>query len=377
MLYFVIVLCSLLYTAVEAIYPPLYETLLVLLCLFMGSFPSLVILVLLFPFSVDEVLKQGHVPPRYAILVERKAMTEKIRSELCKLKDTDGWVVVHGMAGFGKTVLVAEAVRDAELLREVFPGGVNWLTVGQMVDRQGEVDTAKLLTKIQNLIERLDENRYRPTNLEAATNYLQKVISEQHPRSLLILDDVWSYEVAQAFAVRCRTMVTSRHAAVASSVQTPHIYSVSVSEGFSEEEGRELLGLWLHTEPEKLSSHADVILNYCRGSPMAVALIGAILRKNNRDAKWKAIADKLEKNHSTSIHLHAAVNDWNYQHQTLKSSIELSEESLPDHLKEYFQMFVVFDYDTLIPADALETIWGTDTLDTDEFMMGKISSKVT
>ena len=115
----------------------------------MGSFPSLVIPVLLSPFSVDEVLKQGHVPPRYAILVERKAMTEKIRSELCKLKDTDGWVVVHGMAGFGKTVLVAEAVRDAELLREVFPGGVNWLTVGQMVDRQGEVDTAKLLTKIQ------------------------------------------------------------------------------------------------------------------------------------------------------------------------------------------------------------------------------------
>lgn len=32
------------------------------------------------------------------------------------------WVVVHGMAGFGKTVLAAEAVRDASLLRKVFPG---------------------------------------------------------------------------------------------------------------------------------------------------------------------------------------------------------------------------------------------------------------
>ena len=32
------------------------------------------------------------------------------------------WVVVHGMAGFGKTVLAAEAVRDATLLRQVFPG---------------------------------------------------------------------------------------------------------------------------------------------------------------------------------------------------------------------------------------------------------------
>ena len=61
-------------------------------------------------------------------------------------------------------------------------------------------------------------------------SYIQ-VISEQHPKSLLILDDVWSFDVAQAFAVRCRTMVTSRNAAVANGILTPQIYSVSVSEG--------------------------------------------------------------------------------------------------------------------------------------------------
>ena len=32
------------------------------------------------------------------------------------------WVVVYGLAGFGKTVLAAESVRDAAMLREVFPG---------------------------------------------------------------------------------------------------------------------------------------------------------------------------------------------------------------------------------------------------------------
>lgn len=58
-----------------------------------------------------------------------------------------------------------------------------------------------------------------------------QVISEQHPKSLLILDDVWSFDVAQAFAVRCRTMVTSRFAAIASGIHTPQNYSVSVSEG--------------------------------------------------------------------------------------------------------------------------------------------------
>ena len=60
--------------------------------------------------------------------------------------------------------------------------------------------------------------------------YVQ-VISEQHPKSLLILDDVWSFDVAQAFAVRCCTMVTSRNAAVANGILTPQIYNVSVSEG--------------------------------------------------------------------------------------------------------------------------------------------------
>lgn len=80
------------------------------------------------------------------------------------------------MAGFGKTVLAAEAIRDAALLREVFPGGVNWLTVGQMNDKNGFLDPAKLLGKLQTLILRLDESKsYRPPSVEAATDYLQQV----------------------------------------------------------------------------------------------------------------------------------------------------------------------------------------------------------
>ena len=49
-------------------------------------------------------------------------MTDRIKEELYKLRNSDGWVVVHGMAGFGKTVLAAESLRDAKLLRYVFPG---------------------------------------------------------------------------------------------------------------------------------------------------------------------------------------------------------------------------------------------------------------
>lgn len=73
----------------------------------------------------------------------------------------------------GKTVLAAESVRNAPLLREVFTGGVYWLNVGRMTNNIGEIDTAALLEKVQNFIVRMDKDKHRPNNLESATDYLQ------------------------------------------------------------------------------------------------------------------------------------------------------------------------------------------------------------
>ena len=68
------------------------------------------------------MLKNGHVPPRHGVYVDRPELTKQVRTALQELKERDGWVVVHGMAGFGKTILAMEAIRDGALLREVFPG---------------------------------------------------------------------------------------------------------------------------------------------------------------------------------------------------------------------------------------------------------------
>ena len=69
-------------------------------------------------------------------------------------------------------------------------GGVHWLTLGKLTDRHGEVDGAKLLSKLQALILRLDKsnsNQQLPS-LETAKNYLQKVClstSSLSPSSIL------------------------------------------------------------------------------------------------------------------------------------------------------------------------------------------------
>ena len=53
------------------------------------------------------------------------------------------FVVIHGMAGAGKSVLAAEALRDVDLMNS-FKNNVFWLTIGQ-------TGADALLTKMQVL----------------------------------------------------------------------------------------------------------------------------------------------------------------------------------------------------------------------------------
>lgn len=52
------------------------------------------------------------------------------------------FVVLHGMAGAGKSVLAAETVRCVDLTTITFDNNVFWLTIGQ-------TDKDTLLTKMQ------------------------------------------------------------------------------------------------------------------------------------------------------------------------------------------------------------------------------------
>lgn len=74
----------------------------------------------LFWISVRTVLCEGGVPQRPVVFVTRKKLVNAIQQKLFKLNGEPGWVTVYGMAGCGKTVLAAEAVRDHDLLESKF-----------------------------------------------------------------------------------------------------------------------------------------------------------------------------------------------------------------------------------------------------------------
>ena len=318
---------------------------------------------------MEEVLKKGEVPPLLrSTHVYRPEACYLVRNLLHVLEATDGWVVLYGMAGCGKSILAAEALRDSKLLKEVFPGGVFWVDVG--VGTAGDVDKAVLLMKMQNLILRLDKSRYQPKNLEAAQSYLQTVISEQHPRCLLVLDNLWSADVAKYFSVRCRVLVTTRNAAVAHSVQTPSLASLDVSTMFTEDQLLQLLAKWVNCSPTDLPLHADIIVELSGGSPMIISIIGALLRSNPTEARWQKCTEKLRSRRS-SIQLRRPPAGWQYPSMTLVHSLELSINSLSEELKEFFHYLVVLDYDVPISSEALAVLWDVDVIDAEDIMSRK------
>ena len=308
------------------------------------------------------VLDYGQVPPPVRCQVERTELVEKVRRELYKLKDSDGWVLIHGMPGFGKTTIAAESVRSAPLLQDVFPDGVFWLKMKKMSYR-GEVDKSKLLEKLQNFILRVDKSSGRPANIEEATDHLLIVMKRQYPRSLLILDDVWESEVAQAFSVRCRVLATSRNAEVASAVSTPFVYPVSITEGLPDEKAREYLSRRTGKPNDSLPKEAEDIIQYCMGSPLALGIVAAKLSQPNTPlARWKTIVRQL-KNRSQARDLLARV----------KASIGLSIEELSEEMKEKLYSLVVFAHSAVISARVLDTLWGMDA-GTEEIMDGELVS---
>ena len=156
--------------------------------------------------TVKTILRDGGVPKRPVFYTERPKESDKLRCALYELKESDGWVLLHGMAGSGKTVLSVDVLHDGELVCSCFPGGVFWVTLGHL-------DPARLLERMQNLCSRLDSEQQYPTprNFEEARDRLRILFGHQHPKSLLILDDVWDKEDARYFDVRARTLATSRN----------------------------------------------------------------------------------------------------------------------------------------------------------------------
>ena len=145
------------------------------------------------------------VPPVPSYFVPRPQYADRVRNHLlCEDADQPGTLVVsaiHGLGGIGKSVLAAAIAHEPEI-RDRFPDGILWITLGQQPD---------LLVALGDWIRSLGDRDYKPTTVQAASSYLRSLLVDK--TMLLVVDDLWDSAHFEPFRLAgkgCRVLVTTR-----------------------------------------------------------------------------------------------------------------------------------------------------------------------
>uniref|UniRef100_A0AAY4D2H3 CARD domain-containing protein n=1 Tax=Denticeps clupeoides TaxID=299321 RepID=A0AAY4D2H3_9TELE len=305
-------------------------------------------------------LSEGGVPQRPVVFVKRPELLNQIQKKLYQLQNTSGWVTVYGMAGSGKSVMASEALRDHTLVSGMcFPDGVHWLSVGQL-------DRPDLLVKMQSLCFRLDQNQSGescprpPSTIEEAKERLRFLILRRYPRSLLILDDIWDSVVLRAFDIQCRVIITTRDKSLTDSVSGLRL-DVPVDSGLEEEKALEILSLYTIGKVQKLPDQALSIVRECKGSPLVVSLIGALLREFPE--RWDYYLRQLQKKQFKRIRKSSS-----YDYEALDQAMDASIQVLQEDYKELYRDLTVLEKDVKIPAKVLSVLWNLEVEEVEDVL---------
>uniref|UniRef100_A0A4W3IY60 Apoptotic protease-activating factor 1 n=1 Tax=Callorhinchus milii TaxID=7868 RepID=A0A4W3IY60_CALMI len=306
---------------------------------------------------VQTMLCEGGVPQRPVVFVDRPKLVQTIRKELIKLKQGPGWITIHGMAGSGKSVLAAEALRNHSVIDDCFPGGVHWVSIGKQ-DRVG------LLVKLQNLCSRLDQESQiypnPPLNMDEARDRLRFLMARKHPRSLLILDDVWESWVLKCFDIHSRVLITSRDKSVTDTV-AGNKSLVPVQSGLTGDKGLEVLARFVNLEVSSLPQEAYNIVQECKGSPLVVSLIGALLREFPN--RWEYYLKQLQNKQFKRIRKSSS-----YDYEALDEAMAISIDVLEEYQKEHYKDLSVLKKDVKVPTKVLCVLWEKDTEEVEDIL---------
>ncbi|KAK1789581.1 hypothetical protein P4O66_015484 [Electrophorus voltai] len=329
-----------------ALYPLMFAR-----ALFLGIFACNTVCEVGALIPVQVKLSEGGVPQRPTVFVNRPTLLTQVREKLKRLQNAVGWVTVFGMAGSGKSVLAAEAVRDHALITECFPDGVHWLSVGQC-------ERAELLVRMQSLCFRLEQGQSLeaslrpPGSVEEARERLRFLMLRRFPRCLLILDDIWDINSLRAFDIQCRVLLTTRHRDLTDSVSGLR-YSVPVESGLDEEKALEILSLYVNAKPQNLPEQARRIVEECKGSPLVVSLIGALLR--DFPDRWGYYLRQLQKKQFQRIRKSSS-----YDYEALDQAMDASLQVLDDEHRELYKDLSVLEKDVKVPAKVLSVLWSLE-----------------
>src|SRR5271165_4391830 len=306
-----------------------------------------------FPPNVARLHGVPELPPHY---LPREEVLAELKQKLLAsganvgITGQSSAVGVQGMGGIGKTVLAAALARDSEV-RQAFPDGIYWLTIGQ---KQNLLD-------LQNqLLGQLTGSKGTLTKQQEAKDALHEALEGR--TALVVVDDAWTIEHANAFSVTAppaRLLITTRNneVLVGLGAEEHRVHVLSPSDALK------MLAEWVgQKSPGKLPAEAVEVAKECGYLPLALAMIGAMIRL--RPTAWK---DALGRLHRADLEA-VKRNFPGYPYPDLLRAIDVSVEGLESADRERYLDLSVFPEDHPIPEEPLRLLWNLDDVDTRDCM---------
>jgi WD40 repeat protein len=285
-------------------------------------------------------------PPRVANYLERPEALRALRDTLFAEdhRQPIALTAVHGMGGIGKTVL-AKALTGDEVVRAAFPDGIVWITAGRERKRDFIAEMREVAKALGDDLSGYDnalacENQYRTTMANKA--------------ALIVVDDVWSkadIEPLLAESPRSRFLFTTRDAAIGNLVGARDHRADLLDDAQS----RELLALWANKPSSELPAVADDIIRECGCLPLALSVLGGMLRGKNAQY-WVDTLARLRKADISSIRKQLPTGQ-----ETFFKAVETSFQSLEPEMQEQYKALAVLLEDMPAPLPILATLWNVDT----------------
>jgi CheY-like chemotaxis protein len=302
------------------------------------------------------------IPPMPSYFMERNEYTDTIKNLLLQDSKNVGitgvshTIGLQGMGGIGKSI-IAIAIAHDEQIRDAFPDGIIWATLGQNLSKDK-------IPEVQNqILNCFDELEVIPESPQKGLELLKNRFSGK--RILLILDDVWDIKNFEYFDIsfgESRLLVTTRHSQILTSIDAEEC-KIDV---LSQEQSLQLLrkqSKW--ADNVALPESAQEIVKQCGGLPLALSMIGAMLKDKPSD-RWAIVLKHLKNADLKSIKQKIK----GYFHENLFAALHVSVEDQPQPNRNCYVELAVFPKDTLIPESVLEFYWDKDELE------GKESIKV-
>jgi NB-ARC domain len=294
-------------------------------------------------------------PPTYSYVIESEIVGREgekhkiINTLLDSNRETKNVSVlpIVGMGGAGKTT-VAQLVYNNEAVKKHFNLRM-WVCVSNNFD---------IVNIIKSMIEvAKNEQGETTSNLEVLQKELRNILVGK--KYLLVLDDVWNEETQKWDALKTllfsgvsfgsAILVTTRSKRVASIMGTIPNHDLVI---LSEEDSWELFrkrAIGDGEVPQKLVKFGKKIIDKCAGLPLALKVIGGLMRTKREVDEWRAISENQNWHGETS-------ND------EILPALKLSYDLLPSHMKHCFAFCAIFSEDEEIVKETLIQLWKANDL---------------